>query len=109
MWIGSNKNNRTKPMGFQSYQEPIKILGTHLLYDKDRIDSLNFFVKIYKMDAKLNMWQTRDLSLFGRTMLVKALGTSKLVYAASVLCVPEVVVKTVQERVLKFLWKNKGE
>ena len=109
MWIGSSKNNRTKPMGFQSYQEPIKTLGTHLSYDKDRSDNLNFFVKIYKMDAKLNMWQTRDLTLFGRTMLVKALGISKLVYAASMLCVPEVVVKTVQERVFKFLWKNKGD
>ena len=109
MWIGSNKNNRTKPMGFQSYQEPIKTWGTHLSYDKDRIDHLNFFVKIYKMDAKLNMWQTRDLTLFGRTMLVKALGISKLVYAASMLCVPEVVVKTVQERIFKFLWKNKED
>ena len=61
------------------------------------------------MDAELNMWQTRDLTLFGQTMLVKALGISKLVYAASMLCVPEVVVKTVQERVFKFLWKNKGD
>ena len=53
------------------------------------------------------MWQTRDLTLFGRTMLVKTLGISKLVYAASMLCVPEMVIKTVQEKILKFLWKNK--
>ena len=39
------------------------------------------------------MWQTRDLTLFGRTMLVKTLGISKLVYAASMLCVPEMVIK----------------
>ena len=39
MWIGSSKDNRTKPMGFQSYQEPIKTLGTHLSYDKDRSDN----------------------------------------------------------------------
>ena len=61
------------------------------------------------MDAKLNMWQTRDLTLFGRTMLVKALGISKLVYAASMLCVPVVIIKMVQERLFKFLWKNKGD
>ena len=109
MWIGSSKDNRTKPMGFQSYQEPIKTLGTHLSYDKDRSDNSNFFVKIHKMDAKLNMWQTRDLTLFGRTMLVKALGISKLVYAASMLCVPDVVIKMVQERLFKFLWKNKRD
>ena len=61
------------------------------------------------MDTKLNMWQMRDLTLFGRTMLVKTLGISKLVYAASMLCVPEMVIKTVQAKILKFLWKNKKD
>ena len=34
MWIGSSKGNRSKPMGFQTYQEPIKTLGTHLSCDE---------------------------------------------------------------------------
>ena len=37
-------------------------------------------------------------------MLVKTLGLSKLVYAASILCVPEMVIKTVQEK--KFCGKT---
>ena len=53
------------------------------------------------------MWQMRDLTLHGRTMLVKSLGISKIVYAASMLNVPETVVKTVQDRIFKFLWENK--
>ena len=61
------------------------------------------------MDTKLNMWQTRDLTLYGRIMLVKALGISKIVYVASILSVPETVVKTVQDKILKFLWKNKKD
>ena len=109
MWIGSLKNNKTKPLGFEFYQEPIKSLGINLSYNHDNNNNLNFFVKIYKMDTKLNLWQTRDLTLFGRRMLVKTLGISKLVYAASMLCVPETVIKTVQEKVLKFLWKNKKD
>ena len=40
-------------------------------------------------------------------MLVKTLGLSKLVYAASMLGVPEMVIKRVQEKIIKFLWKNK--
>ena len=109
MWIGSAKNNKTKPLGFLPYQEPIKSLGVNLSYDQDRNNNLNFFVKIHKMDTKLNMWQTRDLTLYGRTMLVKSLGISKIVYAASMLRVPETVVKTVQDRIFKFLWKNKKD
>ena len=52
MWIGSAKNNKTKPLGFQPYQEPIKSLGVNLSY-QDRNNNLNFFVKIHKMDTKL--------------------------------------------------------
>ena len=66
--IGSAKNNKTKPLGFQPYQNPIKSLGISLSHNQDRNNSLNFFVKVHKMDTKLNMWQTRDLTLYGRTM-----------------------------------------
>ena len=71
MWIGSAKNNETKPLGFESYKEPIKSLGINLSYKHENNDNLNFFIKIYKTDTKLNIWQTRDLNLFARTMLVK--------------------------------------
>ena len=37
----------------------------------------------------------------GRTLLVKASGISKLVYSASMLCVPEEVIKRVQEKLAK--------
>ena len=45
MWIGSAKNNKTKPLGFQPYQEPIKSLGVNLSYNQDRNNNLNFFCK----------------------------------------------------------------
>ena len=32
MWIGSAKNNKTKPLGFESYHEPVKSLGVNLSY-----------------------------------------------------------------------------
>ena len=83
MWISSVKNNETKPLGF-------KPLGINLSYKHEKDDNLNFFIKT---DTKLNIWQTRELTLFGRTKLVKTLGLSELVYAASMLRVPEMVIK----------------
>jgi len=77
MWIGSAKNNETKPLGFESYKERIKSLGINISYEHENNDNLNFFTKIYKMDTKLNIWQKRGLTLFGSTMLVKTLGLSK--------------------------------
>ena len=45
----------------------------------------------------------------GRTLLVKALGISNIVYSASMLCVPEEVIKRVQEKLFSFLWRNKKD
>jgi len=36
MWIGSAKNNKTKPLGFQPYQELIKSLAGAIIRDGDR-------------------------------------------------------------------------
>ena len=77
MWIGSAKNNETKPLGFEPYKERIKSLGINLSYKQENNDNLNFFTKIHKMDTKLNIWQKRGQTLFGSTMLVKTLGLSE--------------------------------
>jgi len=68
MWIGSAKNKKTKPLGFESYHEPVKSLGVNLSYNRDKNNNLNFFVKIYKMDTKLNTWQTRDLTIWSHNV-----------------------------------------
>jgi len=60
-------------------QEPIKFLGTFLSHYAASNNKNNFFIKIRKMETKLNIWLSRDLTLFGRTMLAKSLGLSQLV------------------------------
>ena len=69
----------------------------------------NFFIKIQKMQTKLNIWLSRDFTLKGRTLLVKALGISKLVYTASMLTTLEEMIKSVQEKLFNFLWRNKKD
>ena len=41
--------------------------------------------------------------------LAKSLGVSQLVYAASMLTVPSLVIKSVQTELFSFLWKNKKD
>ena len=79
MWIGSLKNNKTKPLEIDVPADPIKTLGTYLSNDRDKNNNLNFYLKIQKMETKLNIWLSRDLTLMGRTLLAKTLGVSKLV------------------------------
>ena len=65
-------------MEFHSIKDPIKILGVHLSYNGDKNNDANFFGKIRKMKTTLNLWQTRDLTLFGKSVLAKKLGASQL-------------------------------
>ena len=69
LWIGSLKNNKTKPLEINVSTNPIKILGTYISHDCDKNNNLNFFLKIQKMETKLNNWLSRDLTLMGRTLL----------------------------------------
>ena len=56
----------------------------------------------------MNLWLSRDLTLRGKSLLAKTLGVSQLVYAASLLSVPNAVIKIVQTELFSFLWKNKN-
>ena len=61
------------------------------------------------MKTKLNLWLSRDPTIYGKSLLVKALGISQLVYAASMLTVPESVIKIVHKNLFAFLWKNRKD
>jgi len=54
------------------------------------------------------MWSSRDLTLFGRTVL-KSLGLSQLVYSASNLVVPPGTVDLVKTKSFRLLWGNKKD
>ena len=109
MWIGSSSKNKSMPLEFECPKEPIKFLSTFLSHDAVSNNKNNFFIKIRKMETKLNIWLSRDLTLFGRTMLAKSLGLSQLVYAASMLSVPEAAIQQTQRKLFAFLWKNKTD
>ena len=69
----------------------------------------NFNFKLRKLQTKLDMWRGRDLTLFGRVMILKSLGLSQLIYSCSILNIPEGFAQLVKTKLFKFLWKNKRD
>ena len=67
---------------FKSTREPIKVLGIYLSYNQDKNIEENFLSRIGKMKTKLNLWLSKDLTLYGKSLLAITLGASQLVYAA---------------------------
>ena len=101
--------NIKKILEFLSIRDPSKILGAHLSYNAVKNNDDNFFSKIRQMKTKLNIWQTRDLTIFGKSVLAKTLGASRLIYTASLMTVPYAVTRVAQSLLFSFLWKNKKD
>ena len=97
-----------KVLGFKTTKDTIKVLGTFLSYNKEKNIKEIFIQRIRRMKVKFNLWLSRDLTLYGKTVLAKSLGVSQLVYAASMLSVPTIIIKTVQSELSLFPWKNKN-
>ena len=109
MWIGTMKHNKSKILEFKSTKEPIKVLGAFLSYNPDKNFELNFLSRFKGMKTKLNLWLSRDLTLYEKSSLAKALGVSQLIHIASMLSVPETLIKSVQTQLFSFLWNSKKD
>jgi len=109
IWLGRWANNKNRPLNIKWFHGPVKILGIHFSYDGKGNNELNFNQKIRKLQTKLDMWSSRDLTLIGRTMILKSLGLSQLVYSASILVDPLGTVDLVKTKAFKFLWRHKKD
>ena len=109
MWLGSLKHSDKKPLGLNWTKEPIKTLGVYIGYENNLIETLNFQDRLKKLKAQLNIWRQRSMSIYGRILIVKTLAISKFVYLASVIHIPEWVIKNVEKEIYNFIWKGKQD
>ena len=70
---------KTQNIGISEHKRPYLNTRAHLSYNADKNNNANFVGKIRKRKTKLNLLQTRDLALFGKSVLAKTLGASQLI------------------------------
>ena len=109
IWLGKWEKNKSYPLQLKWLHSPVRLLGIYVSYDEKGNNELNFNLKIRKLQTKLDMWRSRDLTLFGKVLIIKSLGLSQLIYSASILNVPEDIASTVKTKLFSFLWKNKRD
>lgn len=68
------------------------------------------WMKIYNdMEKLFESWKRRKLTLFGKSCIINTLAISKLIYVASILCLPgKEFLKKIQRLIFNFVW-NKSE
>ena len=109
LWLGSRRHRKDKPFGFQWPEKPIRVLGTFISYNEKENEKSNFTLKLQKLKTILDIWNCRNLTLFGRCLITKSLGISQLVHTISSLDVPREYLGAVNSAILKFIWKNKKD
>ena len=96
MWLGKWSGNKSKPLLLKWVRSPTRILGIYFSYDEKGNNELNFDLKIDKFQTNLDIWKSRDLTLFGKVMI----------YSVSNINVPKDIVSNVKGRLFRFIWKN---
>lgn len=109
MWLGSNRYSQRKPLGIAWPDRPIRILGIFFSYDEAACEQLNYIDRIDKAQRITNMWMGRNLTLYGRSQIIKTFIMSQFTYAASSISVPPRVIKMVNKLIFTFMWRNKTE
>ena len=89
--------------------ELIKALGVYFTYDIIKLLTLhekNFIEKLDSIKKLMNIWSSRELSIYGKVSVVKSLLIPKFFYVSSLLPTPKELVKDLTRLLFKFLWKG---
>ncbi|RUA06576.1 MAG: hypothetical protein DSY43_01730, partial [Gammaproteobacteria bacterium] len=110
-WIGPPRNETLLPADIKKkidlHCEGIKILGIYFSHNKEFLRNNNFDRVFEKFKSTLNIWRMRNLTLFGKAVVVRSLAISQLLYVFSKTSFPHSYVKKVKDEILKFLWNGK--
>ena len=78
-------------------------------YDVKQNEKLYFDAKLQKMESIFDVWNCRNLIIFGRCLLAKSLGIPQLVHTISSLNISKAYVETCNSAIFKIIWKNKKD
>ena len=108
MRLGASRNDNASPLGLK-WKKCVKALGIYYTYDNKELDQKNFFDKLASVEKEINLWKWRGLSLYGKVTIIKSFLFSKCLYAASLLCVPEKFICSLNQSIYSFLWNGKDK
>ncbi len=105
--LGPLKNTINSHHGVNFTNDAIRCLGIYIGHNKEECYYNNWTKKIESMAVELETWQRRNLTIFGKSLIIKNLALSKIIYTMSILTTPENVLKEVEKIIFKFLWGTK--
>ena len=88
--------------------DKLKICGIYFSNNSETEHRLNVGEKIAKLRNKLRLWQSRHLTLEGKSLILKTFGISQLIYNMQCVTFVSKDLKTVEQYIFNFLWGTKN-
>ena len=108
LWLGSNKNRTDTPFGIRWRKVYVNALGISFTKDQNISYSKNIGSRLLSLEKCLNVWSSRDLTLYRKINIVKSLALSKMTFVATVLPIPDDFIKSVNKQIAEFIWSRKN-
>ena len=109
IWLGPWCDREDQPLNLNWTKAPVRTLGIFVSYDENANEKRNFTLKVQKLTTNLDIWRSRNLSLFGRVLITKSLGIPHLIYSKSMLVTPPEIVSSVTTSLFDFIWCKKPD
>ena len=107
LWLGSWNGRQDPPVNLDWSSGKIKILGVFI--GVGDLEEANWRPRITAVENVLSSWRQRQLSFCGRALVINALALSRIWYVASLVYMPDWVLKELNTLVFKFFWKGKRD
>ena len=90
-------------------ESPIKYLGIYVGKNEKEVEKYNWQDKLDKIQNIIRVWKLRNLTFYGKVVIIKTLLVSQIVYPAKVIRVPQTFIKSLNKIIYSFIWNSKKE
>ena len=85
----------------------IDILGIHFLEDLNDTILVNWQKTLTKMEKHIQKLMTRQLSLYGKSIIINTLILAKTTFLSNIFPIPEKIIQKIHTNIFQYLWQNK--
>ena len=87
---------------------PIPLLGIHICPNLEKLLEINYTDVVKKVRSSAKLWQRRQLTLYGKIVIIKTFLMSQIIYKVTVLPNPPInIINDIAKLIMSFLWNGK--
>ena len=106
-WLGNPQEKWNISVYDMEWTErPVKYLGVYVGLETE-ITDLNWKNKIKNMNVLVNNWKKRNLTLFGKVLIIKTLLVSQIIHLLMFCPISDIIIKQINKIIYNFLWNAK--